>query len=113
MLKNVFTCKIGADAAENELHLADIIINNCKLWHTVGILSPRRKTMDHHEAFDAARAAARSGTECAEPRGSTSPAAHEILSTCRQHVARFRLYRHRSLQENTRSSAFFKIYQII
>ena len=31
----------------------------------------------------------------------------------RQNVARFRLYRHRSLQENTRFSAFFKIYQII
>ena len=27
--------------------------------------------------------------------------------------ARFRLYRHRSLQENTRFAAFFKIYQII
>ena len=31
----------------------------------------------------------------------------------RQNVARFRLYRHRSLQVNTRFSAFFKIYQII
>ena len=30
----------------------------------------------------------------------------------RQIVARFRLYRHRSLQENTRFAAFFKIYQI-
>ena len=29
-----------------------------------------------------------------------------------QHVARFRLYRHRSLQVNTRFAAFFKIYQI-
>ena len=28
-------------------------------------------------------------------------------------VARFRLYRHRSLQLNTRFAAFFKIYQII
>ena len=27
--------------------------------------------------------------------------------------ARFRLYQHRSLQENTRFAAFFKIYQII
>ena len=31
----------------------------------------------------------------------------------RQNVARFRLYRHRFLQENTRFAAFFKIYQII
>ena len=30
-----------------------------------------------------------------------------------QDVARFRLYRHRFLQENTRFAAFFKIYQII
>ena len=28
-------------------------------------------------------------------------------------VARFRLYRHRFLQENMRFAAFFKIYQII
>ena len=31
----------------------------------------------------------------------------------RQNVARFRLYRHRFLQENTRFAAFFKVYQII
>ena len=31
----------------------------------------------------------------------------------RQNVARFRLYRHRFLQENTRFAAFFKIYQIL
>ena len=30
-----------------------------------------------------------------------------------KNVARFRLYRHRSLQVNTRFAAFFKIYQII
>ena len=30
-----------------------------------------------------------------------------------QNVARFRLYGHRFLQENTRFAAFFKIYQII
>ena len=31
----------------------------------------------------------------------------------RQNVARFRLYRRRFLQVNTRFTAFFKIYQII
>ena len=31
----------------------------------------------------------------------------------RQNVARFRLYRHRFLQENTRFAAFFKVYQIL
>ena len=35
------------------------------------------------------------------------------LAKFRQTVARFRLYRHRSLQENTRFSAFFEIYKII
>ena len=31
----------------------------------------------------------------------------------RQNVARFRLYRHRFLQENMRFAAFFEIYQIM
>ena len=31
----------------------------------------------------------------------------------RKNIARFRLYRHRSLQANTRFSVFFKIYKII
>ena len=35
------------------------------------------------------------------------------LGKFRQNVARFRLYRHRSLQLNTRFSAFFEIYKII
>ena len=35
------------------------------------------------------------------------------LAKFRQNVARFRLYRLRFLQENTRSAAFFKIYQNI
>ena len=38
---------------------------------------------------------------------------HRFLAKFRQNVARFRLYRHRSLQLNTRFAAFFKIYQII
>ena len=36
-----------------------------------------------------------------------------LLSGLRQNFTRFRLYRRRSLQVNTRVSAFFKIYQII
>ena len=35
------------------------------------------------------------------------------ISEFRQNFARFRLYRHRSLQENTRFAAFFIIYQIL
>ena len=37
----------------------------------------------------------------------------KLLANFRQHVARFRQYRHRFLQVNMRSAAFFKIYQII
>ena len=36
-----------------------------------------------------------------------------FLAKFRQNVARFRLYRHRFLQENTRFAAFFKIYKIM
>ena len=35
------------------------------------------------------------------------------LTKFRQNVARFRLYRHRFLQQNMRFAAFFKIYQIL
>ena len=49
-----------------------------------------------------------------EARTRALKAQHEGRSAkFRQIVARFRLYRHRSLQENTRFAAFFKIYQII
>ena len=44
----------------------------------------------------------------------THPGARERrLAKFRQHVARFRLYRLRFLQENMRFAAFFKIYQIL
>ena len=36
-----------------------------------------------------------------------------VVANFRQNVARFRLYQHRFLQENTRLAAFFKIYKII
>ena len=44
----------------------------------------------------------------ADPFGSC-----QFLAKFQQNVARFRLYRHRFLQENMRFAAFFKIYQII
>ena len=48
------------------------------------------------------------------PSGSRTGRRHDGRSAkFRQNVARFRLYRHRFLQENTRFAAFFKIYQII
>ena len=58
------------------------------------------------------------------PKPRACPRAGPAASTCSlsalakfadfcQDVARFRLYRHRFLQENMRFAAFFKIYQII
>ena len=48
-------------------------------------------------------------------RGDLGPerGAAPVFGKFRHNVARFRLYRHRFLQENTRFAAFFKIYQII
>ena len=46
--------------------------------------------------------------------GPAGPAGRERrLAKFRQNVARFRLYRLRFLQVNMRSTAFFKIYQIL
>ena len=55
-----------------------------------------------------APARARDGGRGEELR--TRPGSCQFLATFRQNVARFRLYRSRSLQANTRFAAFFKIY---
>ena len=47
------------------------------------------------------------GSETLRSRGK------HFLANFRQNFIRFRLYRHRFFQENTRFAAFFKIYQII
>ena len=54
--------------------------------------------------------ATRSTTPARRPRRA---APGQFLANFRQNVARFRLYRHRSLQANTRFAAFLKIYKII
>ena len=41
------------------------------------------------------------------------PGTRRVVANFWQNLARFRLYRRRSLQENMRFAAFFKIYQII
>ena len=50
--------------------------------------------------------------EASVRRDRPGPRADGFLAKFRQNVARFRLYRHQFLQENTRFAAFFKIYQI-
>ena len=89
MLQNTyFLAKIGADTAENEQHFAEICQ---KLAITLESSRTRRA----------------SGPDLPHLLGP------KARTKFRQNVARFRLYRHRFLQGNTRFSAFFIIYQII
>ena len=67
---------------------------------------PTRSTRPTAPRVDAAKQARRRGANCWQIFA-------EILEKFRQNFARFRLYRRRSLQENMRFAAFFKIYQII
>ena len=68
-------------------------------------------------AEPALRRGARPGPRPARATASAPAASRRArerrLAKFRQNVARFRLYRQRSLQANTRFSAFFKIYQTI
>ena len=87
MLKNAyFLAKIGADTAENEQQFTEFL--------------PIGRRVAAHSTQGG-----RVGAECRRHDGRSAK--------FRQNVARFRLYRHRFFQENTRFSAFFKIYQII
>ena len=52
-------------------------------------------------------------TTSSPPRRRVGDVRERRLAKFRQNVARFRLYRHRFLQVNTRFAAFFKIYKII
>ena len=85
-MKNAYFLEnIGADTAENEQNFA-------KNWTACeNLKEPLRSVIN---------------LDASLPRDGRSV-------KFRQNVARFRLYRHRSLQANTRFSAFFKIYQTI
>ena len=86
MLQNAYLlAKIGADTAENEQDFAEILPK-------IGNYPTGR--------YPTSPASPRHGRE-------------RRVAKFRQNVARFRLYRHRFLQENTRFAAFFKIYQIL
>ena len=92
MLTNAYLlAKIGADTAENEQHFAEIW---CKK------LATTRRRMHAMDSL-------------AATLGPRRRWARRVVANFWQNFARFRLYRHRSLQENTRFAAFFKIYQII
>ena len=85
MVKNAYLlAKIGADTAENERNFAE---NGQLPTDGLRLRGPRDR---------------RPGL------GTPSTGARRPM---RQNFARFRLYRRRSLQVNTRLAAFFKIYQ--
>ena len=58
------------------------------------------------------RDAARCSSRTLIPACASSPRYERRLTKFRQNVARFRLYRLRFLQQNMRSTAFFKLYKI-
>ena len=97
MLQNAhFLAKIGADTAENERYLAE---NLPKIGNYPAVVPVTTSK---------GAGPAGAGLEAGRPVGSC-----QFLAQFRQNFARFRLYRRRSLQVNTRFAASFKIYQII
>ena len=107
MLSNAcFLAKFRFDTAENEP--AKNLQKFARIGRTLGGQGRRHRRGDPHAA-DAVR----------ERAGHRLPAAGQVRRTRRvvasfwQIFARFQLYRQRSLQENTRFTALFKIYQII
>ena len=71
----------------------------------------RSGSRPHVEGPEAARGRPPCGH--GQRRGAGGDVRERRLAKFRQHVARFRLYRHGFLQVNTRFAAFLKIYQII
>ena len=116
MLQNAyFLAKIGADTAENEQHFAEILPKTGN--YPTGpqrrvdlvmslvinlVLSGAFVTWTKPWLFPRLR------EEAAPRRGADREASRDG----RVIFARFRLYRRRSLQVNTRFAVFFKIYQI-
>ena len=110
--KNSFSCKIGFDTAEN---------GPSKGYRYTGIrmtgTGTARIGISNTEVLDRCR------RRSCDRRRSCAPVDErtrrvvanfwQISAKFRRNFARFRLYRRRSLQENMRFAAFFKIYQIL
>ena len=122
MLSNAyFLAKFRFDTAENEpaknlQKFANFpnFANFPKFSHRYPAPRPvaQRPTRERAPASGAALAVTRWGQRFqAVPSGAGSTLSPSAIPL--QNVARFRLYRHRFLQENTRFAAFFKIYQIL
>ena len=111
MLSNAYLlAKIGADTAENEQHFAEILPTNAIRAGDVAVDAVLRRSQ-LEQPRGRSLGALRAAPELLRGVGSADGRRHDGRSAkFRQNVARFRLYRHRSLQLNTRFAAFFKIY---
>ena len=98
MLKNAYLlAKIGADTAENERNVVANLPKICNYpTGPPGALADRG-----------------GGGRARTHLSLTEDQKDQFLAKFRQNVARFRLYRHRFLQANTRFAAFFRVNQII
>ena len=107
-----FLAKIGFDTAENEPSKVCALSENIQKCTDTSSSWPGHREKNTRPA----RLPGRDrdvGCRSARASGVGRDRRHDGRSAkFRQNVARFRLYRHRSLQVNTRFSAFFKIYQI-
>ena len=122
MLSNAyFLAKFRFDTAENEP--AKKLQKYCKIFANFANLSSATAQREDQRICQDRRAMA-----CSWPKrpGMPREPSHQSVKShlCRvgqrrpvgkisANLARFRLYRHGSLQENTRFAAFFKFYQII
>ena len=124
MLSNAyFLAKFRSDTAENEPAKNLQNFANCPNFANLDRLAPhatRAAARPDHlrggqrgaaDGGDARRVQGRAGRPVSAPGG--GDVRERRLAKFRQNVARLRLYRHRSLQLNTRFAAFFKICQIM
>ena len=117
MLQNAyFLAKIGADTAENEQPFAEILPIGRRVAHRghprYDARDPGRDG-DVEACFaDPARAYARGCPGCSEVRLAKLTKLAKLANFANFWRARSRLYQNENLQENMRSTAFFKLYKI-
>ena len=106
MLSNAyFLAKFRFDTAENEP--AKTLQQTCQLLRLLPPLTPVSRACRCVSGLSGARTSARRQSA----KASSSFPTRQFTANFQENVARFQLYRHRSLQANTRFSAFFKIYK--
>ena len=109
LLNAYFLAKFRFDTAENEPAK-----KNCKIYEKIAGSTPTLPWADRGDRHQRRRRGARRRRGRRRGRSVCQPLRQRRdLGKFRQNVARFRLYRRRSLQEHKGFAAFFKIYQII